>query len=740
MMIRTIRLLMSCLLLSVVATGQPSFLQSSFGSEPSSPQTSAKLLSRYDTVEPGQEFYLYLSLDHPEGWYSYYYNNSVDSTWRPELNLVPIEGVTYGAFEYSIPKDKMTYGIPSYVYLGENYFRVLVKVAEDVVSGTELRIQATAAWQMCKDSCLNEESELSLTLSVAEQAQLNGTSGLDTYFTQGAPRKVMVKQQDGGIQLLVSGELVSAYFYDLDGQTQVGGEQAWTFDGEYSSVELKADQGNLMRDSAVAPRESLRGYLKADGLVQWVNLSLGQQDVLVNPTPETESTASAAGVGQLTLPAAEELAALYDGDQPIDYVTLKEAAPVTFWLALGGAFLGGILLNLMPCVFPVLSLKILSFVEKAGEAKWKVRLHGALFTLGVVLSMLVLASVLFLIKAQTGQAVNWGQQMGDSRFVAGIIVVLFLFGLNMAGVFELGTSLTALGGRQGSSNGYVQTIFSGVLTTVIATPCSGPFLGAAMGYTLDQSLPIALVIFTVFALGISFPYLLLSFFPSLTAKLPRPGLWMETLKKVLAFGMFAAAAFFLQTFAAQTGGAGSAALVMALVVIGLGAYFYGHWTLPHLKKWVRYGLGFGLSLLVLLLGVKMSWSAATEYKAPKVATSASKTGVQWVSWQPGIVEYLRSEGYQVWVDYTAAWCATCQVNKKRLFGNKDFVSTLDTEKMIFVKVDMTDTPPEMAKDLSRVNRVTIPVNLLYSSELSEPAILLEEVISIDEAREALDKL
>ncbi len=701
-------------------------------------KSEVELILEDKKLTPGESHYLLLKITYPKGWYSYYYNNTASKTICPTIKFEPIDGVQFGQVEYSIPQIKESYGIPSYVYPNEVILRTQITLDPNVTVGTSLEIRGKAKWQICEQSCVNEQADLSLDLKVGEAVSSGlATVPMELSFSLSENIVATVEEKENGYELKVEGEFKPVTFYDLDGQTQFQSAEIIERNGDVATLFLPFDKGNSFRQSLVKPLPVLRGYLLDESKRGvWVELDLANEASIAKAPPEPEAEIKEKG----KVEQGGDFSMLYNPEVPISYRTLKNSAPITFWFALSGAFLGGILLNLMPCVFPVLSLKVLSFIEKSGEDPWKIRLHGLLFTAGVILSMWVLVGSLFAIKHSTGQSINWGQQMGDPRFVAGIIIILFLFGLNMAGVFELGNKLTALGGAKGSKNDYLATIFSGVLTTVVATPCSGPFLGAAMGYTLEQSLPSAMVIFTVFALGISFPYLLLSFFPQLTSKMPRPGLWMDTLKKILSFGMFAAAAFFMQTFGAQTGDKGLSLLVMALVIVALASYMYGHWTPPHLKKHIRYGLGFTLSLLVLIAGLNMSWNAATKYKASiqEVTDSPHKNAIKWKAWTPGIVEYYRATGKYVWVDYTASWCATCIVNKKRIFGDEELMKSLNEEKIVFVKADLTDNDPTVSRDLSRVSRVQIPVNLLYAPELETPAVLLEELVSPSDAKEALD--
>ena len=365
-----------------------------------------------------------------------------------------------------------------------------------------------------------------------------------------------------------------------------------------------------------------------------------------------------------------EMSALYEPGKKINYLILKEleANPIgtsagnlvrreetTFGMAVLLIFLGGLLLNLMPCVFPVLGLKVMGFVEQAGSDPKKIRMHGVAFTLGLVFSMWVLAGIVLTLKFALGRNVTWGaEQMGNPYFVGSMIVLLFLLGLNMAGVFEMGTTLTRVGGGVQAKKGYSSSFLSGILTTLIATPCSGPFLGAAMGYTMAQPAGIAMFLFTVFALGIAFPYVVLSFFPVLINKLPRPGAWMHTFKVIMAFALFATVAFFMQTFGGQTGVDGLSWLTMALVVIGLGAFFYGTWSPAYVPPFKRIWFGWVLPTMILGAGLWMGFDAASFENLAAVEHNAG--GLDWQVWNPGKVEsILDKKPSIVWVDYTADW-------------------------------------------------------------------------------------
>jgi thiol:disulfide interchange protein DsbD len=346
----------------------------------------------------------------------------------------------------------------------------------------------------------------------------------------------------------------------------------------------------------------------------------------------------------------EAMAKLYDPSQKINYVKLDgSSGKGTFWYALMGAFLGGVLLNLMPCVFPVLGLKVLGFVEQAGSDPAKIKMHGIAFAAGLVFSMWVLAGAILGIKASTGNEVSWGEQMGNPYFVGAIVIMLFVLGLNLAGVFEMGLFMTKVGGSGDKKKGYLGSFISGIITTLVATPCSGPFLGTAMGYTLQQDNLTAMFLFTIFGLGIALPYLILSFFPSLINMLPKPGAWMETFKKLMAFTLFAAAAFFVTSFGKQTGVDGLSWFLMALCVIALAAFFYGKWSPAYIKSPKRQVWGWLAPAIIVALGGWM-FIQASQIVAPKIAQND-----EWELWVPGKVESKLAMKKAVWVDYTADW-------------------------------------------------------------------------------------
>ncbi|MEO0413738.1 MAG: hypothetical protein AAF226_02160, partial [Verrucomicrobiota bacterium] len=297
-------------------------------------------------------------------------------------------------------------------------------------------------------------------------------------------------------------------------------------------------------------------------------------------------------------------------------------------------------------------IKIMGFAQQAGDDASKIKKHGIVFTLGLLISLWILAAVLISLIVIGEQFLGWGFQLNNPYFLGAMIVILFVLGLNLSSVFEIGTSLTTVGGELQTKKGYSGSFFSGVLTTLVATPCTGPFMGTAMAFAFSQPIPIFFLIFTALGLGIASPYLLLSFNPKLIQKLPRPGAWMETFKKILAFPLYLTVVYFLYGFAGQTGRSGMAWLLVGLVTLALALWIYGTWG-QSLGKSRSKTVGILLAAVFAIAGLYFSVSAMQKREIVESGRSVKLGNFVAHKWEPGIVEKLRSEGFQVFIDYTA---------------------------------------------------------------------------------------
>jgi thiol:disulfide interchange protein len=380
----------------------------------------------------------------------------------------------------------------------------------------------------------------------------------------------------------------------------------------------------------------------------------------------------------------------------------------TLILAVGG----GLILNMMPCVFPVLGIKVLGFVEQAGSDRRKVLSHGIVFTVGVLMSFWALAAVLAFLRAG-GTQLGWGFQLQSPAFVFGLAALVLLFALNLSGVFEFGMRATGLGSAAQMKGGYAGSFFSGVLATVVATPCSAPFLAPALGAALALPVGESFAVFTAIALGLAAPYLLLTMFPGALRLLPQPGLWMETFKQAMAFPLYATVGCLVWVLAGQ---ADENALLMALLgltAIAMGAWAFGRFNAPGSAP-TRARLGAIGGAMLLVIGAQMGW--------PRTVAA---TDAVWEPWSTERVEQLVAEGRPIYVDFTARWCATCQTNKKVVFGSDEVRRYFKAHRVATLKGDWTNSDPRITAALAAWTRAAVPFNLVYRLQERKPRVLPE---------------
>ncbi|MFZ5805682.1 MAG: protein-disulfide reductase DsbD family protein [Verrucomicrobiota bacterium] len=407
----------------------------------------------------------------------------------------------------------------------------------------------------------------------------------------------------------------------------------------------------------------------------------------------------------------------------------------SFFLSLLFAFLGGLILNLMPCVFPVLSLKVLNFVQKAGTDKHALRLHSWIFALGIIVSFLILSGLLLTLRAG-GQELGWGFQLQSPQFIYFIAIVLFAISLNLLGVFEFGSALMGLGNKI-KTGGMRESFLSGVLTTVVATPCTAPFMGVALAYALTQSPATSLLIFSFIGVGLAFPYVFLSHFPQLLRWLPKPGAWMESFKQAMAFPMLAAVIWLAWVLSKQGGSDVVAMLFFALWLTALAAWIYGRWGALHRGAKTRVRASFIASLIVILI-VLLSGMISAQKNTDE--HTSVEYGIAWQKFSPEKVEALRRESTPVFIDFTAAWCATCQVNKFAAFSSPKVREEFKKLGIVALKADWTNRDAVIARALQSYGRSGVPLYVLYGKNSSAPPVILPEVLTPQIVLDALKKV
>lgn len=380
------------------------------------------------------------------------------------------------------------------------------------------------------------------------------------------------------------------------------------------------------------------------------------------------------------------------------------------------ALIGGLILNVMPCVFPVLGIKVLSVVQQAGEDKRQVLMHGLAYTLGVLVCFWALGGLVITL----GKA--WGFQLQSPGFVYGLGAFFLIFGLSMAGLFEIGTSAVGVGQNLQAKSGVSGSFFSGLLAVVVATPCSAPFLGPALGYTVTLPAFQAMIMFSMIGIGLASPFLVLAVFPKLVSLLPRPGAWMESFKQGLSFLLFATVVFLLWVLTGMVQGQPLLFAMLGLVLIAFGCWIYGRWNLPHKPSRTRF-----IALVLTLLSIGGGLYAGWPVKEDK-----------WAEWSPEKVAELRAANQPVYIDFTAQWCVTCQWNKP-VYKNDAVKKLIAEKKIVLLKADWTNEDPRITKALSDLGKAAVPVNVLYVPGEKEP-VVLPELLTVDNVSEALNKV
>ncbi|MCK9281853.1 MAG: thioredoxin family protein [Melioribacteraceae bacterium] len=435
--------------------------------------------------------------------------------------------------------------------------------------------------------------------------------------------------------------------------------------------------------------------------------------------PQDSDSLNVSGTDGTTVPATVS-------DTTTNVPAMESDADQSILLAILFAFIGGIILNLMPCVLPVLSLKIMGFIKQAGEERSKLRKHGLAFTFGVLISFWALAGLLLILRAG-GEYLGWGFQLQSPSFVIVLSVLLFLFGLSLFGVFEIGVTLTAVGQNAPKGSTYTGSFFSGILATIVATPCTAPFMGSALGFALSQPAYVSMLIFTALGLGMALPYVLLTSIPALLKFVPKPGAWMETFKQFMGFLMVATVLWLIWVLSLQTGAEGVLILLGSLLLVSLSGWIYGRWSVLH-KPLATRRIAQVISGLILIGALALS---ITYIKPISASTDAvhSQGLIEWRTFSPELVAQLRSQNKPVFIDFTAAWCLSCQVNEKVAFGSEEVQKAFADKGIIALKADWTNKDEVIAKELAKFGRNSVPLYVLYLPE--KEAVLLPEILTPD---------
>jgi thiol:disulfide interchange protein DsbD len=673
----------------------------------------ARLVSEVTAVAPGQAFWVALELEIRDGWHTYW-RNPGDSGEPTKLTWQLPPGFSAGDIVWTTPHRFEIAPLVNYGYAKHAVHLVKITAPRDLKLGAPVSLAAKASWLVCSDVCIPEDANLQLSLPTnaqaggvdASSAMLFSTARSELPSAQPAPTSARIQ----GDQLIITlghewgatlSQITSLAFYPYD----EGG------------IEYAAPQ-TLTRTKDAVDLAMKVGYQPPKaGAIRGV-LVVTEQNGSQTDTVPIEIAADFSGAGAAEVKAAPRFAPLPQSNKE------PEHSLATLLLF---AVLGGLILNLMPCVFPVLSIKALNVLEQAKKDPAAVRAKGLVFAAGVIVSMLCLAAVLLVLRAG-GEQLGWGFQLQSPLFVTLLVYLLLAVGLNLSGVFEVGGGLAGVGDNLTQGDSYSASFFTGVLATLVATPCSAPFMAPAVGAALTQAPFNALCIFAALGVGISLPFVLLSFAPWMRRVLPKPGAWMDTLKQVFAFPVYATAAWLLWVVAQETSPFGLGAALGGSILVALAA-----WSFQKSRSSAGGGRVTVIAtavislLLAIFLPIRFAdvAAAAPGVSTPGVSAQARPGVDEWQPYSAARVAELRAAGRPLLVNFTASWCLTCLVNERNAFSDAAVQEIFRDKKVTLMKGDWTNRDPAITKALAEFGRAGVPLYVVYNSKpgTTEPVVL-----------------
>lgn len=660
--------------------------------EESGPNTTARLIAERDQFVPGETLWVGIELTMKPHWHTYWENpgdSGMPTTVRWELP----QGFEISEFYWPTPARLVLEGLVSYGYENQAVLRMKLTTPADFPLGETLTLKGQVDWLECKEVCLPGGQQVSLQLRAVEQAAPSDSSWQSQGRVQAADDVGEYWMELGKVVLSIATDRAYTQFFPF-------GEGVWQL--EPAPEIRQTDNGIEVRLTPLFP---VTGAIPLpDGLLL-----------------------DAEGNGY-TLGAYE----IHDsGAVPISsqnaVLSARGLLPTLLF-----AFIGGVILNLLPCVFPVLGLKVSGFLEQAHGDPKQAKIHSLVFSFGILTSLWLLAAVVSSLN------MAWGGQLGDPTTVIVLILLLSLFTLNLFGVFEIGYFFTRLGGGASQKKGYAGSFFSGVLVTIIATPCTAPFMGGAISWALTQPAIYAFMAFTALGMGIAAPYVMLSFSPKLMEKMPRPGAWMETFKQGTAFFMLAFVWLLLWVLSSLVPVEVLTRVLGAICLLTLAAWILGKWGAIHRsQKEQRWGKGISIVLIALAARLALTYEAPIDTVTaqleqrisggepimyselePEIAQALRERGVpiHWAPFTPEKLEGLLATNTPVFIDFTAKWCLTCQANKRSTLFRPEVMKTLQDAGVVTLAADLTKDDPILKKALDSYGRRGVPTYVVYNRE------------------------
>lgn len=664
----------------------------------------ASLVADTTAIVPGKSFRAGLVLKMAGGWHTYWQYGG-DAGIATEIKWKLPAGFGVGPIDWPLPEIDLQpeADILTYTYRGEVLLMQTVRPPA-AIRESQVTLRADASWLVCAEICIPGKAPgLTLTLPVAATAEPANAAEFQRWsqrLPSSEPLPFPISWSRSGKQLVAKvsppAGTKTVEFFPLPPAEEDIGHPAVTGsakDGFTISVEAASD---------------LRGVLA-------IKDASGERGWQVMAAPSAPPPAA---------PARES--------------KIENRNSPTLWAALLGGLLGGLILNLMPCVLPVISLKIFGFVQQAGQSRRRIAMHGLSFSAGIFAWFLGLGAVIALLKARDMQS-TWGAQFQNPWFNLAIATLVFVFALNLFGVFELtlpGRATTKLS-EAGSRDGYGGSFFQGVFATLLATPCTGPFLGSSLAFAFSQPAPVTLLLFASMAAGMSLPYLALSARPGWVRFLPKPGAWMERLKQFMGFPLLAALLWLLYIIGAQRGSTAIIWVAAFLLTLGVALWLYGLGSSPAVRLRNRVFVQL-LAAAIAICGARVFLAGLFAYE--QISSSRkSAGGIEWTPYSQAEVEKLQAAGKPVFIDFTADWCLSCKFNERTAIDTPAVRAKFAELGIVPVKADWTSANPEITAALQRFDRVGVPFYVLYPAGKPDAPVTLPEVLTESLVLDALGK-
>lgn len=713
-------------LLSLLARAQPARAAAAA----SAAHLRVELLAEDAPLAPGSDVLLGLRFVLEPGWHLYWVNPG-DSGEAPRVTWTVPAGVEkqlhVGELRWPTPRRLAAGPLVDYGYEDEVMLLAPLHVDGDAGPRDPVTITAAVSWLVCSEACIPGKVQLTRTVPApAGAARPTATAALFAAAENALPQPPPPDLDLDGvldatafhlrIEPGVDPKTLRAQFFPLDpAQIENAAPQVATPSGSTLALALQRSE-QLISDIS-----QLRGVLVLE--------SPGQPARSFAVTIPLRSPAAAPA------PAAESQPPAMASAAPAGPPLATPSPQLPLGMALLFALLGGALLNLMPCVFPVLSIKALALVEMSGADRQKARRHALYYTAGILVSFWGLAGLLIALR-YAGQQIGWGFHLQSPQFLIALCALLFLLGLNLLGVFEIGIGLTRLGQATAGRHGAAGAFATGVLATVVATPCTAPFMGAALGFALSQAAPVALLTFSLIGLGLALPYVLLLWLPGLQRILPRPGAWMETFKQAMGFLLFATVLWLAWVLGGQGGADAVVALLGGLLLVGVAGWV--------LHRWGEHGRAATVAAAALvLLGVLLpGWQVGTPRATAQgpAALKAADEDLPWERFTPAQLAAYRRAGKAVFLDFTASWCVSCKVNERLVLRSREVQARIRELGVIPMKADWSTHDPTITSALAEFGRIGIPFYVIYGRDANTPPIQLPAVLSRRSVLSALDQI